>query len=110
MSEENVILARKLFEAFNDGGRGAMEDLFDPEVVWQTDPLVPEPGVYEGRDRVVAYLEGYLRAFGSFRFEVHEVIELGPNELLAVTTALGRPLNQPGGDTQFFNWCLIGSV
>lgn len=49
MSRENVEAVRQAFEAFNRGGIPAMQEFWDPEVVWHTDPMVPEPGVYEGR-------------------------------------------------------------
>jgi ketosteroid isomerase-like protein len=57
MSRENVELVRQAFEAFNRDGLPALQEFWDPEIVWHTDPMVPEPGVYEGREAVTAYLE-----------------------------------------------------
>lgn len=48
-----------------------------------------------------------MRAFGAFRFDIHEITDLGGDDILAVTTALGRPVGLAGADTQFLNWCLI---
>ena len=109
MSQENVEIARKAFEAFNRGGIRAMQEFWDPEIVWHTDPMVPEPGVYEGREAVTAYLEGFIRAFGAWRLEVHDLIDLGGEDVLSVMTALGRPLGQTQQETQFLEWCHISS-
>ena len=110
MSQENVEVVRRAFEAFNASGLSAMADFWDPEIVWHTDPLVPEPGVYEGKEAVRAYAEGFLRAFGAWRIEVHDLIDLGGEDVLSVMTALGRPLGQTQQETQFLEWCHINSV
>ena len=81
MSRENVELVKHGFEAFNAGGLSAMAESWDDDIVWHTDPLVPEPGVYEGREALMAYLEGFIRAFGAWRVEVHEVRDLGDEEV-----------------------------
>jgi ketosteroid isomerase-like protein len=110
MSREYVELARQASEAFNRGGIPAMQEFWDPEVVWHTDPMVPEPGVYEGKEAVVAYLEGFIRAFGAWRVEVVDLVDLGGEDVLSVMTALGRPLGQTQQETQFLEWCHISTV
>jgi ketosteroid isomerase-like protein len=110
MSQENVEVVRQAFEAFNANGLSAMAETWDPEIVWHTDPTVPEPGVYEGKDAVRAYLEGFIRAFGAWHLEVQDLIDLGGEDVLSVMTALGRPLGQTQQETQFLEWCHISSV
>ena len=110
MSQENVAVVRKAFEAFNRDGFRAMQEFWDPEIVWHTDPMVPEPGVYEGREAVTAYLEGFIRAFGAWRLEVHDLIDLGGEDVLSFMTLSGRPLAQTQQETQFLEWCHISSV
>jgi ketosteroid isomerase-like protein len=110
MSQENVEVVRQMMEAFNRGGIPAVQEFWDPEIVWHTDPMVPEPGVYEGREAVTAYLEGFIRAFGAWRVEMHDLIDLGGEDVLSVMTAHGRPLGQTQQETQFLEWCHIGSV
>jgi ketosteroid isomerase-like protein len=110
MSQENVEVIRQSVEAFNREGLPAMSEFWGPEIVWHTDPMVPEPGVYEGKEAVTAYLQGFIRAFGAWRAEVHHLIELGGEDVLSVMTALGRPLGQTQQETQFLEWCHITLV
>jgi ketosteroid isomerase-like protein len=110
MSQENVEIVREGVEAFNRGGIAAMQEFWGAEVVWHTDPMVPEPGVYEGKEAVLAYLEGFIRAFGAWRMEVRDLIDLGGEDVLSLMTALGRPLGQTQQETQFLEWCQINSV
>jgi ketosteroid isomerase-like protein len=110
MSEEKADVIRRALSSFNAEGVSKAAEFWDPEIVWHTDPLVPEPGEYSGIDAVRAYLEGYMRAFGAFRIEIHQIIDLGGDELLAVTTASGHPLGSTDRDTQFLDWCFIQTV
>jgi hypothetical protein len=64
MSQENVGIVRQSMEAFNARGLSAALEFWSPDVVWHTDLMVPEPGVYEGKEAVTTYLQGFLRALG----------------------------------------------
>ena len=110
MSRENVELAEQALEAFNTGGLSAIAEFWDPEIVWHTDPLVPEPGSYEGKEMVLTYLQGWLRAFTEARFEINDIRAVGSDEVLAEATMLGQPVGGAEGDTHFLNWCLIAQV
>ena len=107
MSQENVEVIRQSVEAFNREGLPAMSEFWGPDIVWHTDPMVPEPGVYEGKEAVTAYLQGFIRAFGAWRTEVHQLIDLGGEDVLSHATAYGRPLGQTQQDLE---WCHITSV
>ncbi len=100
-------IVRRGFEAFNTEGLSGMERFWDPGIVWHTDPLVPEPGEYSGQEAVRTYLQGFIRAIGAFRVDIHELIDLGGDDVLAVITALGHPLGATDRETQFLNWCFI---
>jgi hypothetical protein len=41
---------------------------------------------------------------------VHDLIDLGGEDVLSFMTALGRPLAQTRQETQFLEWCHISSV
>jgi ketosteroid isomerase-like protein len=108
MSEEKAELVRRIIEVFNEGSLSATAEYWTPDVTWHTDPNVPEPGVYEGKPEVTAYLQGWVRAFGdSFRVQIHEIIDLGRNDVLVVTTVSGHPLGDTQRDAQFLNWAFI---
>ncbi len=110
MSHENVELVRRSYEAFNEDGLAGASEYWDPEIVWHTDLLVPEPGVYTGFDAVQTYLEGFERAFGAWHVQLREIVDLGGDEVLSVLTVTGRPLAETDARTQFFDWAWIVSV
>jgi ketosteroid isomerase-like protein len=110
MSQENVEAVRRSYEAFNKDGLSGAIAFWDPEIVWHTDPLVPEPGVYTGADAVRTYLEGFIRAFGAWHIDLHEIIDLGGDDVLSLLTIAGRPLGQTAEETQLLDWAWIVSV
>ena len=109
MSQENVEIVRRYFTVYNEQSTlSAFEPYWHPEVTWHTDPRVPEPGVYRGKEAVSAYIEGFFRAIGGkFRVELKEVIDLGGEEVLAVTTFSAHPLAATERETQFRDWSFI---
>jgi ketosteroid isomerase-like protein len=109
MSEKEDLIYRYM-DAFNAEGFEGGARFWDPEVTWHTDPLVPEPGVYSGRETVRAYLEGFSRTLGTFRVEVKQVIDLGGDDVLVVTTVAGHPLAATEREAQLFDWAFIISV
>lgn len=110
MSKGNVEVVRRSYQAFNENGLAGAAEFWDPEIVWHTDPMVPEPGVYTGFDTVRTYLEGFTRAFGTWQIKTHELIDLDGDEVLSVLTVGGRPLGQTEGETQWLDWAWIVSV
>jgi SnoaL-like domain len=108
---EKVELMRRLIGIFNERGLPAISEHWTPDIVWHTEPHVPEPGVYEGKAAVSAYLQGWIGAFGdSFRLEIHEIVDLGGDDVLVVTTAHGHPLGETERETQFLDWTFINTL
>ena len=110
MSKGNVEVVRRSYQAFNENGLAGASEFWDPEIVWHTDPMVPEPGVYTGFDTVRTYLEGFARAFGTWQIRTHELIDLDGDEVLSVLTVGGRPLGETEGETRWLDWAWIVSV
>jgi ketosteroid isomerase-like protein len=107
MSRENVEVTYRYMEGFNAEGLSGIERFWDPAVTWHTDPNVPEPGVYTGCEALRTYLQGFLRALGVFKVEIHDVIDLGEHDVLAITTVAGHPLGATTRETQFLNWAFV---
>ena len=57
MSQENVEIARALFEAYNATDMDAFRELYDPDVIVRTVKDWPEPGPYIGREAVMRFSE-----------------------------------------------------
>ena len=84
MSQENVEIVRRAYEAVNRwganprGGRSPeIPPILHPEVEFHTYASVPEPGVYRGRDAVIQYHERVFGQFESFRIELEELLSAG---------------------------------
>ena len=84
MSQENVEIVRRAYEAVNrwgvhPGGERNPEipPLLHPEIEFHTYESVPEPGVYRGREAVIEYHERVFGRFESFRIELEELISAG---------------------------------
>jgi ketosteroid isomerase-like protein len=84
MSEENVALVRRVFEAVNRWGvhpsgkhNPEIPPLLHPEIEFHTYAGVPEPGVYRGREAVIDYHERVFGQFESVRIELEELLPAG---------------------------------
>jgi ketosteroid isomerase-like protein len=57
MSQQNVEIVRRGFEAWNAGDMDALRELYDPGIIWRPPEGWPEPGPYVGREAVMRQLE-----------------------------------------------------
>ena len=110
MSQATVEIVRRSYEAFNESALAGASEFWDSEIVWHTDPSVPEPGVYRGFDAVWTYLQGFVRAFGTWHIDPDEITDLGGGEVLSVFKVSSRPLGQTDAQTQILDWAWIVSV
>jgi ketosteroid isomerase-like protein len=102
MSQENVEVVRRAFEAFNEGGAEAALASFAPDVVLYAFPEWPGPSEYGGHDGMRALLAEWTENFDDFELEVCEVREVG-DRVLVLAETVGRikgsrvPIRQPFG-------------
>jgi ketosteroid isomerase-like protein len=78
MSEENVELVRRLYEAFNSGESVAEYVAEDAEYV--NPPYAVEPGTRRGPEAFVSVRETYA----DFRVEIHELIDAGGGDVVVL--------------------------
>lgn len=76
MSQENVELVLKLYEAVNRRDWGAMRTLVDEEVEIES-RLVSLEGAYRGHEGMRRWWEAFLGAFPDYTIEIEEVQDLG---------------------------------
>jgi ketosteroid isomerase-like protein len=81
MSEENLEIVRRTYEAFNRWGlhpwgerSPEIPPLIHPEVEFHTHWSAPEAGVYRGREAVIEYHERVFGQFESVRIELEELL------------------------------------
>jgi ketosteroid isomerase-like protein len=84
MSEENVELVRRIYEATNNGDIDAVVLDFHPEIEFHAYPRSPE-GVYHGKQAAQEYIENVWERFESVRIEVDELLDAG-DQVVVVTT------------------------
>ena len=88
MPQDNVMLVRRAYEAFNQWAEqprvawALAPAWLDPEVEFHTYPTSPEAGVYRGRDAVIAYNQRLFEQFESTRIELEELLPVGDRVLV----------------------------
>jgi ketosteroid isomerase-like protein len=89
MSQENVEVVRRLFEA--QGTPGFLK-LLDPHVVWLNHASAPETRPYVGHEGVVQWYAGFQRHIGDMRFDPIELIDAGGDQVVSVhrVVAIGQ--------------------
>ena len=91
MSEENVEILRRGFEALNarDLDRYYVE-FFDPEVEWQSSAEDPDAATHRGLQAYKRYLEQWLESFDGLRADVEESIDVGDGRVFTWNRWTGR--------------------
>ena len=76
MSQENVELARRGFEAVARGGRDAVVELLDPEIeLWLPSGLIQAGGTYRGHEAVLGWMKEWAEAWEEIEYKPEEFIE-----------------------------------
>ena len=70
MSQQNVEVVRRGFDAWNAGDMDALRELYDPDVIVRAVEGWPEPGPYVGRDAVIRQWKKQREAFDADAIEV----------------------------------------
>jgi ketosteroid isomerase-like protein len=91
MSQENVEIVRRGFEAINarDLDRYYVETV-DPEVEWQTSAEDPDAATHRGLQAYKRYLESWLDSFDGFHGDVEEYIDVGDDRVFTWVRYTGR--------------------
>ena len=100
MSQENVEIVRRGYEAFNRGDIDGVVGLLASDFEYVASGLVPGVGgVYRGADGLRAFAQTFWAEFDHPRIEVHELIEAG-DQVFASTTMRGHG-KQSGAETSW---------
>ena len=89
MSQENVELTRRGYEAYNSGGLEAIIDFLDPEIEWTEGADVPEVKTYHGHDGVREQQARFASAWEEFGLEPEDLVDAG-DQIVAMIRAWGR--------------------
>jgi ketosteroid isomerase-like protein len=91
MSQENVELARRAAEAWNEDGPESLRRFWAEDGEWHDPPNLPDSRVVRGRDAVAAYLTDQADAVGGLKFTIVDVRARGETVVLRVELTLHGP-------------------
>jgi ketosteroid isomerase-like protein len=93
MSQENVEIVRRVFEATTRRDAEAVAALYDPSVEMDTSRAtlgrLVAPGVYRGHEGVQRFLRTYNEAWQQMDYEIEELIDAG-DQVVSVVNNRGR--------------------
>jgi SAM-dependent methyltransferase len=90
MSKWNIDTVRGVYDAF--ARTEFPHDAFDDDAEWHTDPALPRPMAFYGRDEVAAYFERFVGAWQTLGAEPAEIIAR-PDEQVIATIRMGPPID-----------------
>ena len=91
MSEENVELARRAAEAWNEDGPDSLKRFWAEGGEWHDPPNLPDSRVVRGRDAVAAYLTDQAGVVGQLKLTIVEVRARGAAVVLRTELTLHGP-------------------
>ena len=89
MSEENIEVVRRSYDAINERGEPAWE-LVAPDAEFDTSDVMPDVAVVRGREAAEPSMRAYAAAFENFRIELEEVIATDEEHVVTVVRDGGR--------------------
>ena len=89
MSQENVEIIRRIYDAYLSGDFEAALSAIDPKVELDVSHIRPEGKVYRGHEGVVEALRTWTGTWEAYRLEVEEIIDAGEH-VVAVDRQSGR--------------------
>jgi ketosteroid isomerase-like protein len=93
MSQENVEIVRRMYEAWMAGDDEAIFSIFDPAIRLNPDPEASWVGIdddYVGHDGFRRYMGAVYEAFEDYRPEVERIIDAGEGRVLTLAVEHGR--------------------
>jgi uncharacterized protein len=90
MSQENIEIVRRAYEAANRGDFERVSPDLHPEIEFHTYAQSPEAGLYRGKEAVQRYNQGLFEQFETTRFEIEELVDAG-DRVVVVSTQHAQP-------------------
>ena len=101
MSQENVEILRRAYDAFNRGDLDMLaSEFYDPQVEWQTSREDPDAATHRGREAVRRYFDQWLESFEGLHADVEEYIDASNDRVFTWVRWTGRG-RESGIDTEW---------
>jgi ketosteroid isomerase-like protein len=102
MSEENVEIVRRIYDAWMAREYEAIFAALDPDIRLQPDPEAWWVGIdqdYLGHDGITRYMRAVYEAFEDYRPEIEQLLDAGGGRVLTLAVEHGRGRGS-GADVQ----------
>jgi ketosteroid isomerase-like protein len=91
VSQENVEIVRRAWQAFADDGLDALTEFCDPEINWRAaEGALDDVGEMQGVEAVRRYLQDWLDTFDNVAVVPEELLDAGDDRVVAVQQMTGR--------------------
>ena len=91
MSEENVEIVRRSWQAFADEGLDALMEFCDREIDWRAIEGAPDDvGEMQGTEAVRRYYQDWLDTFEDITTNPTELLDVGDDRVVALLHVTGR--------------------
>jgi ketosteroid isomerase-like protein len=91
MSQGNMEVVSRLYEAFARGEIDSVLAQVDPEIEFDLSDRLPDEGIHRGREAYRQFLKRTFELWAGFRVEVEELLDVGDAVVAFIhTTATGR--------------------
>ena len=108
MSQENVEIVRRAFDAFNRGDLDLLaSEFYDPQVEWKTSREDPDAATHRGREAVRRYFDQWRESFEGLHADVEDYIDASNDRVFTWVRWTGRG-RESGIDTEW--WLAIVST
>ena len=85
MSQKNVEIAKRVWEAVERSDTDAIFALFDPDIVWDQSTLPsPTAGIYHGHHGVRQLFQNWLETFETFEMHPETFIDAGQTVVVGI--------------------------
>jgi hypothetical protein len=84
MSQENVELVRKLFDATSRGDWDAVLAAYSSEIEWDDRDLRPEGAIHRGIDAMRQEMRAWFGTWTNYRQEVEQMLDAGEHVVVLV--------------------------
>jgi ketosteroid isomerase-like protein len=88
MSQENVEIVRREYDAFATRDWAALAEIWHPDIEYE---VVMGAGTFTGVEQITAFFDSYAEMYAEFRVEAQEIHDAG-NRVVAVERHAGRGL------------------
>lgn len=107
MSQENLEIVRRMYEAHNRGGPDAAQRYWAPDIEMFDAPDFPDTARQVGATQVREMLRNYTEVGWDGRFEVQEYIDADPEVIVVWRMTSVGPASGIPGSAIFFHVCLL---